>query len=70
MQELFGAAGLRCVEEDVAWVTKVMVFEKPLDWAPPAAPAAAAAVAEEAAPAEPAVEVVTPDATIAPGEAL
>ena len=52
----------------MAWVTKVMVFEKPLDWAPPAASAAAAAEEEEAAPA--AVEIVTPDATIAPGEAL
>ena len=49
-------------------MTKVMVFEKPLDWAPPAAPAAAAAEEEEAA--APAVEVVTPDATSAPGEAL
>ena len=57
--------GLRCVEEDVAWVTKVMVFEKPLDWTPPAAAAVAAAQDVEAA-----VEVVTPDATIAPGEAL
>ena len=53
----------------MAWVTKVMVFEKPLDWAPPAAPAAAAAEQEEAA-APAAVEIVTPDATIAPGEAL
>ena len=63
-QELFGAAGLRCVEEDVAWVTKVMVFEKPLDWTPP--PPHAAASAAEEAPA--AVEVVTPDA-IVPSEA-
>ena len=41
-----------------------MDFEKPAEGeAPPAPPAAAA----EAAPA---VEVVTPDATIAPGDAL
>ena len=52
----------------MAWVTKVMVFEKPLDWTPPAAPAAAAVAAAEEV--EAAVEVVTPDATIAPGEAL
>ena len=57
------------MEEDVAWVTKVMVFEKPLDWTPPAAPAAAAVAADEDVEAA-AVEVVTPDATIAPGEAL
>ena len=48
----------------MAWVTKVMVFEKPLDWAPPAAHTAAAAEQEA-----PAVEVVTPNATNAPGEA-
>lgn len=64
LQELFGAAGLRCVEEDVAWVTKVMVFEKPLidDAVAQEAPPASAAHAE------PALEVVTPDATIAPRE--
>ena len=53
------------VETDVAWVTKVMVFEKPADWvAPPPAAATHAAVTEE----EPAVELVTPDATISPGD--
>ena len=60
----------------MAWVTKVMVFEKPAEGEPqPLAPTAAAAdVAPNAAPtheeAEPAVEVVTPDATVLPGDAL
>ena len=64
LNETFGAAGLVHVETDVAWVTKVMVFEKPADWvAPPPAAATHAAVTEE----EPAVELVTPDATISPG---
>jgi ubiquinone/menaquinone biosynthesis C-methylase UbiE len=64
LNDTFGAAGLVHVETDVAWVTKVMVFEKPADWVAPPPTATHAAQTEE----EPAVELVTPDATISPGD--
>ena len=66
LTQLFGEAGLVALETDVAWVTKVMVFEKPLEEAAPPAAAAAAAVHAAEAEAAPAVDVITPDATISP----
>ena len=77
LTEIFGAAGLVALETDVAWVTKVMVFQKPMDGVPPPVAQAAAAQASPAAAAHaaesdaaPAVEVVTPDATLPPSDAL
>jgi hypothetical protein len=31
LAQVFAQAGLACVAEEVAWVTKVMVFEKPMN---------------------------------------
>ena len=66
VQALFGEAGLTCVADEVAWVTKVLVLEKPIEGLTAAPPAAAAAVPEAAA-----ASAATPlaDAASMPGAA-